>query len=63
MFAFSVRDSHVSTGVMVLSSSRALSILLFTPAVDLREALLGSFERLVSFVNLLDNNPIVLRFS
>ena len=63
MFAFSVRDSHVSTGVMVLSSSRALSILLFTPIDDLREALLGSFVQLGSFVNLRDNNPIVLRSS
>ena len=63
MFAFSVRDSHVSTGVMVLSSCRALSILLFTPIDDLTEALLGSFVRLVSFVNLRDNNPIVLRSS
>ena len=48
---------------MVLSSSRALSILLFIPVDDLREALLGSFVQLGSFVTLLDHNPIVLRFS
>ena len=63
MFACSLRDSHLSTGVMVLSSCRALSILLFTPTDDLREALLGSFVQLGSFVTLLDHNPIVLRFS
>ena len=63
MFACSLRDIYVSTGVVVLSSSRALSILLFTPTDALREALLGTFVQRGSFVNLRDNNPIVLRFS
>ena len=63
MFAFSLSDSYVSTGVMVLSSCKALSILLFTPTDDLKEALLGSFVQLGSFVALLDHNLIVLRFS
>ena len=63
MFAFSLSDSYVSTEVMVLSSCKAFSILLFTPTDALREALLGSFVQLGSFVTLLDHNPIVLRFS
>ena len=63
MFACSLRDSHVSTAVMVLSSSMAMSILLFTPTDDLREALQGSFVQLGSFVTLLDHNPNLLWFS